>query len=108
MILYLVTDLYALVGMDLYMDRFDASLDLVGSNTQASGITPRVEKRFEVNGPLQVKAALAVPVQFGLKLVVIRELFLRCHLDSDKQLRCYSYMQLSSGIAVQDSVIRLS
>lgn len=60
--------------MDLYMDRFAATLDLVGGNTGASGDKPRVEKRFEVNGPLTVALSLAAPVQFGLELEVPRKL----------------------------------
>jgi hypothetical protein len=61
-------------GMDLYMDKFEATLDLVGGNTGASGDKPRVEKRFEVNGPLSVALSLAAPVQFGLVLEVPRKL----------------------------------
>jgi hypothetical protein len=56
------------------MDRFAATLDLVGGNTGASGDKPRVEKRFEVNGPLTVALSLAAPVQFGLELEVPRKL----------------------------------
>lgn len=55
------------------MDKFDATIDLVGGQSGASGFKPRVEKRFEVNGPLSLSLSLAAPTQFGLVLEVPRE-----------------------------------
>jgi hypothetical protein len=55
-----------LVGADLSIPDFDATLELVGGGSHMTGFTPQLTKVFNASGEITASVSLALPVEIGL------------------------------------------
>jgi hypothetical protein len=59
--------------MDMVIDNFKATLDLIGTKTGVSKFKPRFEKRFESEGSVEASINVGLPVELAIVLEIPRK-----------------------------------
>ena len=61
-----------IIGGDMGIDKFEATLDLLGGTSGVKNFLPVFEKRFETDSSIEAAVSVALPVEMGIIVEVPR------------------------------------